>query len=201
LILLNALKARHLHEDEIADWDFDLVGIASQLHDVGKIYINDAILRKPGKLTPEEFAIMKHHTDFGNSIIDRIESITPPNELTMHAKIFAGFHHERWDGKGYPLSLSGEDIPLQGRIMAIADVYDALVSLRPYKEPMPHEKAVSIIKEGSGTQFDPTLVKIFLEEADQFKEFYKARINQRNTLVALLNDIQGSDYAEMSGLS
>jgi putative two-component system response regulator len=172
-ILLRNLQENHIYEEQTLGWNFEMVIQASQLHDVGKIYISDTILQKPGKLTDEEFSIMKRHTDYGNTIIDRIEAYTQPNELTRHAKIFAGFHHEKWDGSGYPLGLNGQDIPLQGRLMAVADVYDALLSQRPYKSSLSHEKAVSIIKEGKGTHFDPVLVDVFISAAEEFKHPYK----------------------------
>ncbi|MDR1218271.1 MAG: response regulator [Treponema sp.] len=168
-ILLHKLQEKDIYTDQTLDWNIEMVVQASQLHDVGKIYISDAILQKPGKLTDEEFNAMKRHTDYGNTIIDRIEAYTRPNELTRHAKIFAGFHHEKWNGSGYPLGLVGQDIPLQGRLMAIADVYDALISARPYKKGFPHEKAVSIIKEGKGAHFDPVLVDVFMSVAEEFK--------------------------------
>jgi putative two-component system response regulator len=168
-ILIHNLMERHLYSEETEGWDVATLLDASQLHDVGKIYIDDQILRKPGRLTPEEFEVMKKHTDYGNAIIDRIEAITKPNKLTMHAKIFAGFHHEKWDGSGYPLGLSGTDIPLQGRIMAVADVYDALISERPYKKGMSHEEAVRIILEGRGSHFDPVIVDMFATISDEFK--------------------------------
>ncbi|MHC6202208.1 HD domain-containing phosphohydrolase [Breznakiellaceae bacterium SP9] len=168
-ILIGNLMEQRLYSGETENWDVETLQDASQLHDVGKIYIDDQILRKPGKLTAEEFEFMQKHTDYGNTIIDRIEAITRPNKLTMHAKIFAGFHHEKWDGSGYPLGLSGLDIPLQGRIMAVADVYDALVSERPYKKGMPHEEAVRIILEGKGSHFDPVIVDVFVMVAEEFR--------------------------------
>ncbi|MDR1868164.1 MAG: response regulator [Treponema sp.] len=172
-ILLRDIQEKHIYVEQTLDWNVEMVLQASQLHDVGKIYISDTILQKPGKLTEEEFNIMKQHTDYGNTIIDRIEAYTHPNELTRHAKIFAGFHHEKWDGSGYPLGLNGQDIPLQGRLMAIADVYDALISPRPYKGSLSHEETVSIIKKGKTTHFDPVLVEVFLSVADEFKQTYE----------------------------
>ncbi|GHU23372.1 response regulator [Spirochaetia bacterium] len=168
-VLVTELLNQQIYPEQTEGWDVEVLLDASQLHDVGKIYINDQILRKPGKLTPDEFEEMKKHTDYGNTIIDRIEAITHPNELTKHAKIFAGFHHEKWNGTGYPLGLSGQDIPLQGRVMAVADVYDALISERPYKKSMPHEEAVRIILEDRGSHFDPVLVDLFSANAERFK--------------------------------
>jgi len=113
---------------------------------------------------------MKIHTKIGKQIVEKVEILANESEFLKYAKIFAVSHHEWWNGKGYPLELKGNDIPLLGRIMAIADVYDALVSIRPYKRAFSHEEAVRIISEGSGTQFDPALVEIFMRISDQFKE-------------------------------
>jgi putative two-component system response regulator len=148
-------------------WDVDMVLHSSQLHDVGKIAISDSILKKPGKLTVEEFEIMKTHTTFGVKVIDKIADKDEASKFLDYARIFAGTHHERWDGSGYPNGLAGENIPLLGRIMAIADVYEALTSARPYKEAFSHETSVSIIMQGRGTQFDPELTDIFSAVADE----------------------------------
>jgi putative two-component system response regulator len=112
---------------------------------------------------------MKKHTTIGVQIIERIEAGTSANDFLKYAKIFAGTHHERWDGEGYPNKLEAGAIPLQGRIMAIADVYDALTSIRPYKKAFPHGEAVKIIAEGKGTQFDPVLTELFLTVSDRFE--------------------------------
>jgi putative two-component system response regulator len=169
-ILLSALKEDSPYSDETIDWDINLLLQSSQLHDVGKIAISDTILNKPGKLTYEEFEEMKKHAAFGVTVIERIEASTRENDFLKYAKIFAGTHHEKWDGTGYPNGLKGEAIPLPGRIMAIADVYDALVSDRPYKKAFTHEEAVRIITEGKGTQFDPILVDLFVKVQEQFKK-------------------------------
>ncbi|MDR1249877.1 MAG: response regulator, partial [Treponema sp.] len=125
-LLVKALEGHPLVGREVAAWDFDLLLESSQLHDVGKIAISDHILKKPGKLDPEEFEEMKKHAAFGVQIIERIEaSANSVSDFLKHAKIFAGTHHEKWDGSGYPNGLAGTGIPLQGRIMALADVYDA----------------------------------------------------------------------------
>ena len=160
--------------DEITkDWSIDFLLQSSQLHDVGKIKIPDSVLMKAGKLTDEEFSIMKSHTTSGVAILEKIEIMADEFNYFNHAKIFAGTHHEKWDGTGYPLGLNGTEIPLQGRLMAIADVYDALVSKRPYKKPFEHDVAVSIIKDGSGTHFDPVLVELFMELSDKFYNISK----------------------------
>ena len=136
--------------------------MGAPLHDVGKIKISDTILNKPGKLTPEEFDIMKTHTTEGAKIIDMaLEGITTDSYLSV-AKEMAAYHHERYDGTGYCAHLKGNDIPLSARVMAVADVFDALVSKRSYKEPFSYEDSIKIIKEESGTHFDPVVVKAFL---------------------------------------
>jgi HD-GYP domain-containing protein (c-di-GMP phosphodiesterase class II) len=136
---------------------------SAPLHDVGKINIPDAILNKPGKLTDEEFEIMKTHTTAGMAIIDKAISTVEGENYLREARNMAAYHHERWDGKGYPEGLHGAVIPLSARIMAVADVFDALTSARVYKPAFPLAKAVSIIEEGKGTQFDPKCVEVFIE--------------------------------------
>jgi len=168
-ILVDALWTDELYRDEVSSWNIDFLLQSSQLHDVGKIAIKDSILQKPAKLTPEEFEEMKSHTTFGIKVIEKIQENTTEATFLEYAKIFASTHHEKWDGSGYPRGLAGEAIPLQGRLMAIADVYDALISERPYKKAFTHEEAVEIISEGSGSHFDPHLVKIFLEREHEFK--------------------------------
>jgi putative two-component system response regulator len=162
-LLVEALRDHPVFGKEVSRWDIKLLLQSSQLHDVGKIAISDQILRKPGKLDPEEFEEMKKHAAFGVQIIERIEESTSASDFLKYAKIFAGTHHERWDGLGYPNGLAGENIPLQGRIMALADVYDALVSERPYKKAFSHAEAVKIIRDGKGTQFDPELIDVFIK--------------------------------------
>ncbi|MCL2210595.1 MAG: response regulator [Treponema sp.] len=169
-ILLNEVIASNAYQDETKDWDVELLIQSCQLHDVGKIYISDSILRKPGKLDYDEYEDMKIHTHVGKQIMEKVEVLAQESDFLKYAKIFATSHHEWWDGTGYPNKLKGADIPLLGRIMAIADVYDALVSVRPYKSAYSHEDAVRIILEGSGTHFDPALVEIFKKVADSFKE-------------------------------
>ena len=173
-IMIEGMKANGIYADEIKDWDTGVVTSSARLHDVGKIRITDLILNKPAKLTPEEFCEMRTHTIEGEEIIGQIVVKTDEESFLHHAKLFAGYHHERWDGNGYPRGLAGEEIPLQGRIMAIADVYDALVSERPYKRPFPHEEAVEIIKNDSGLHFDPKIVGVFLNVADQFLNVLKS---------------------------
>lgn len=141
----------------------------SPLHDIGKVAIPDHILHKPGKLTAEEFEVMKGHTTIGGKLIKEIYDRTGSPYLWLGYEI-AMFHHERWDGRGYPEGLSGEDIPLAGRIMALADVYDALTSRRCYKDAFSHQKAKDIILAGEGSHFDPRIVAAFLRQEEQWLE-------------------------------
>ena len=148
---------------------------ASALHDIGKIGIPDGILLKPGKLTGEEFNIIKTHTTIGSHIIDSISETLPDNDQYLkYAKDICHYHHERWDGNGYPGNLAGEDIPLAARIISVVDVYDALVSPRCYKDPYSHEVSLNIITEGKGTQFDPDIVDIIKDVAPEFRKIEEA---------------------------
>jgi len=177
--LIDTLNKMGLYQDEMKGLDVELVVESSQLHDVGKIAISDSILQKPGRFTPEEFESMKKHVEFGVEIIERIESKVPGTDFIRYAKIFAQTHHEKWDGTGYPKGLAGSDIPLLGRLMAIANVYDALTSKRPYKEAFPPEEAARIIREGKGSHFDPALVDAFEQVAGQFASIASQPIDQR----------------------
>jgi len=168
-LLITAMKERDVYADEISGWDVEKIISSARMHDLGKISITDLIVNKPGKLTPEEYEIMKTHAIEGERIIDEIIARTGEGDFLSNAKLFAGTHHERWDGKGYPRGLKGEEIPLQGRIMAIVDVYDALVSERPYKKAFTDEEAVKIIMENSGTHYDPKIAETFFEVRDKFK--------------------------------
>jgi putative two-component system response regulator len=167
-LLVNELIRTGIYADIISEWDMTLLLPSAQLHDVGKIRISDLILNKPDKLTNEEIDIIKTHCTEGEDIIERIIGKTKDDGFLMHAKKFAASHHEKWNGSGYPRGLKMEEIPLEGRIMAVADVYDALVCKRPYKEPFEHERAVEIIKNDSGTHFDPKIVEAFLNVSGIF---------------------------------
>ena len=180
-VLLNELLERGLYKEETSCWDIDLVLQSTQLHDVGKIAIEDYILQKPGKLTEQEFARIKEHVFFGEKVIEKIKMSTTEHTFLEYAKVFAGAHHENWNGTGYPRGLKGEEIPLLGRMMAIVDVYDALVSDRPYKKALAHEEAVKIIMESSGTRFDPDVVEIFLGVSDKFDQI--ERLNKSKPMV------------------
>jgi len=168
-LLIGYMIEQGSYAEEVSKWDVGLLIMSSQLHDVGKISIKDSILLKPGSLSEDEFEEMRKHTTYGVDIIRRIEESTSESAFLGYAEIMAGSHHERWDGRGYPLGLVGEDIPLQGRLMAIIDVYDALTNDRPYKKAYTHEEAVGIIRGGYGTQFDPVLCGVFLSHEDSFR--------------------------------
>jgi len=168
-ILIDKMKEQGVYSDEINKWDEEKVISSARMHDIGKISITDLIINKPGRLTEEEYELMKAHVKEGERIIDKIIERTEEEDFLRHAWLFASAHHEHWDGKGYPRGLKGEEIPLHGRIMAIVDVYDALVSERPYKKALPAEEAVRIIMEGAGTHFDPNIVKAFFETRELFK--------------------------------
>ncbi|MDR0558098.1 MAG: response regulator [Treponema sp.] len=167
-ILVDGLMERKLYEDITKDWDVDLLLLSSQLHDIGKIGISDSVLQKKDALNEEEFEIMKRHTTIGVEVIKKIEARSSACDFLEYAAVFAGTHHERWDGSGYPKGLSGENIPLLGRLLAIADVYDAITSKRPYKKALTHDKAVKLIAAGKGTHFAPDLVDLFEEVVDKF---------------------------------
>ena len=171
--LVNRMRETGVYADIIDLWDIKLLVQSSQLHDVGKIIIPDSILNKPGKLDDEEYEIVKQHTVLGKEVIDRIISKSDGSDFLYHASNMAYSHHERWDGGGYPLGLKGEEIPLQGRLMAVVDVFDALITERPYKNAFPHEISVGIIVEGRGTQFDPLLIDVFSEVSDDFDRILK----------------------------
>lgn len=160
----------------LTDEYITLLTKAAPMHDIGKIVVPDSVLKKPGKLKPNEFNEIKRHTTEGGRIVREVLGDGEDKEYIQMATDVASCHHERWDGNGYPKGLSGEDIPLSARIMAIADVFDALVSPRCYKEPFPVDKAMEIIKEESGSHFDPTLAMLFIgmeDDAVAVMEKYK----------------------------
>jgi putative two-component system response regulator len=162
-LLVDGLLEENLYPEETSAWNMDYLIPSAQLHDVGKIAISDVILNKPGRLTPEEFEIMKTHAAIGVKIIQKIEENAEEHDFMKHARLIAGGHHEKWDGTGYPLGVKEKEIPLEARLMALADVYDALLSVRPYKQPLSSGEARQIIRDGKGTQFDPVLVDVFLK--------------------------------------
>ncbi|MCM1254450.1 MAG: HD-GYP domain-containing protein [Clostridium sp.] len=155
------LKRRGMYGDVLTDRYLNDMVVAAPLHDIGKIHIPDAVLNKPGKLTDEEFEIMKTHTTAGEELLTHAKEELGESKYLNTALEMAAYHHEWWNGKGYPYGISGEEIPLCARIMAVADVFDALTSKRCYKNAMPLEKAYAIIREETGTHFDPTVVEAF----------------------------------------
>lgn len=163
-------------------FDFDnafllQVAKAAPMHDLGKISIEDAVLRKPGKYTDEEFAEMKRHTTEGARIVESLLRGVEDDDFVRIAKNIAHYHHEKWNGQGYPKGISGEDIPVEARIMALADVFDALVSKRCYKEAFSYEKAYEIIEESLGTHFDPELGRVFLTCKKELEQLYGSMID------------------------
>ncbi|WP_295441046.1 HD domain-containing phosphohydrolase [uncultured Thiodictyon sp.] len=166
-----AVRTHPLYAAALDDQAIELLFKSAPLHDIGKVAIPDSILLKAGPLTPEEFEIMKSHTEHGRSAIQAAEdTLGGGNSFLRYAREIVYSHHEQWDGSGYPLGLCGEAIPLAGRLMALADVYDALISRRVYKPPMAHDQAVSIIAAKRGTHFDPALVDAFLTIQGRFAE-------------------------------
>lgn len=175
-ILADELKRRD-HENIYTDKFCNALIKAAPMHDIGKISVNDDILKKPARFTPEEFEEMKQHAPKGADILNTIIENVEDEFFVQIAENMAHFHHERWNGTGYPNQLQGEEIPLEARIMAIADVYDALVSKRCYKDKMTFEEAAQIIRDGMGTQFDPALAEIFESCREELEQFYRSEEN------------------------
>lgn len=167
------LLVEEMKKDKIISDEFcERIIKAAPMHDIGKIAVDDRILRKPGKFTPEEFEEMKKHSEAGAKILSEIVDDKHDKEFKKITVNVAHFHHERWDGSGYPKGLKGEEIPLEARIMAIADVYDALVSKRVYKEKFSFEESYKIIKDGMGTQFDKSLEVYFDRARENLEKYY-----------------------------
>ncbi|MBE5844029.1 MAG: HD domain-containing protein [Butyrivibrio sp.] len=171
-VIMDEMMKEGIYTDQLTDKFVSDVIRSAPLHDIGKISIPDMILNKPDKLDDNEYETMKTHTTEGAQIIDRVIATVPSSDsgYLNEARNLALYHHEKWDGKGYPTGISGEDIPLSARIMAVADVFDALVSNRSYKRAFPFEKAISIIRESSGTHFDPYVAQAFLNVEDKVRE-------------------------------
>lgn len=170
VLLANEARAYGAYKDILTDHYIELLARAAPMHDIGKIVIPDSILKKPGRLTPDEFDQIKLHTTEGGKIVREILGVNQEQDfLNVTVEIVEG-HHEKWDGSGYPMGLTGQNIPLSARIMALADVFDALTSPRCYKSSMPLDEALSIIKEASGSHFDPILAEIFVANRSHLKE-------------------------------
>ncbi|MBI5920168.1 MAG: two-component system response regulator [Betaproteobacteria bacterium] len=167
-----ALKLRHHPRfcDFLTDANIDMLFKTSPLHDIGKVGIPDRILQNTGRFEPHELEIMKSHTTLGRDAIEYAQNALGTNaDFLVFAKPIAYSHQEKWDGSGYPQGLAGDDIPIAARLMAVADVYDALISRRVYKEGMPHEKAVKILIDGRGSHFDPDMIDAFVEIQEEFR--------------------------------
>lgn len=169
--LAKKLKGHPRFRAALDDETIEMLYKSAPLHDIGKVGIPDSILLKPAKLTPEEFEVMKTHTTLGRNAIAAAEMrISAPSSFLSFAREIAYSHQEKWDGSGYPEGLAGDRIPVSARLMALADVYDALISRRVYKPPFPHARALEIIREGRGAHFDPDVVDAFLAIADEFDD-------------------------------
>jgi putative two-component system response regulator len=171
----------------------DELGKAATLHDIGKVGVPDNILLKPAKLTPEEFEEMKKHTVYGHNILHRLTRRLPHNNFLVLADEIAWSHHEKWNGQGYPRGLKGDEIPIPGRLMAIADVYDALISVRPYKKAMSDEEARDFIVSQSGTHFDPDVVAAFTDLTDMFR-FVASQLKDGAALGEEVFEKEAADY-------
>ncbi len=172
-VLIDHLLSKGDFKEELLRLNPTSITKAVPLHDIGKIGINDNILLKPGKLTAEEFSVMKTHTTIGSTIIKDIErGMDDESGYLARAHEICRWHHERWDGTGYPDVLKGLEIPIAARVVAVVDVYDALVSVRCYKAAFSHEDAMKIIKQGQGTQFDPDIIDAFFEIQDDIRAIY-----------------------------
>lgn len=168
-LLAEELRTHPKFADYLTPERMTLLFKAAPLHDIGKVGVPDAILLKPGELTVEEFEVMKLHTVYGRDAIAAAEKkLSEPSEFLTVAKEITYSHQEKWDGSGYPEGLAGEAIPISARLMAIADVYDALISRRVYKEPFPHDESVAIMQEGRGSHFDPDMFDAFIRIQQQF---------------------------------
>jgi len=162
------------YQDLINEDFIDNIFKASPLHDIGKVGIPDNILLKPGKLNAREFDIMKTHADLGYNTLLEVYRQYPNNRFLKLGINIVRYHHEKWNGTGYPLGLQGTDIPLAARIMAIVDVYDALRSKRVYKAPLSHEESIEIIRQGAGEDFDPEIAQVFIENESEFRRIYES---------------------------
>ncbi|CAN2050043.1 putative cyclic di-GMP phosphodiesterase VC_1348 [Candidatus Magnetomoraceae bacterium gMMP-1] len=188
-LLAENLKTHKKYTDFLNDNTIDLLYKSAPLHDIGKVGIPDGILLKPGKLTDSEFEVMKKHTIYGRDALLAAEEKLGSNSFLRFAREIAYTHHEKWDGSGYPQKLKGEEIPISGRLMAIADVYDALISKRVYKPPYTHEKAVKIIISGKCKYFDPDMVDAFIKLEKEFKKIALKLIDYDEEINGLTNGV------------
>ncbi len=172
-IIVEGLKKKGYYAEKITPKFMADVVRSAPLHDVGKICVPDHVLNKPGKLTEKEYEIIKTHTTEGRKIMEKAISTVQGENYLKEARNMAAYHHERWDGKGYPEGLHGEVIPLAARIMSVADVFDALTSKRVYKPAFPLEKALEMLQKGAGTQFDPKCVEVFMDALPEVKAVWK----------------------------
>ena len=182
-LLVNALRARGYHSDLLTKDFINNLKIASPMHDIGKISTPDAILQKPGKLTDEEYAIMKQHAAKGSEIIKETFGKRGDSDFIDMAYDVARFHHEKWNGKGYPCQLKGEEIPLSARIVAVADVFDALSHRRCYKDAWSEGDVLNELKSQSGLQFDPEVIDAFFEVYPTIKEMLQDHIKGLKTFL------------------
>ena len=181
-IIMEELREEGIYRDKLTEKFMSDVFKSAPLHDIGKIKVSDRILNKPARLDDEEYQKMKDHTIAGADIIGQVIEKVPDSDYLKEARNLALSHHERWDGKGYPMGLSGEDIPLSARIMAVADVFDALASDRCYKKAFSIDESMDIIMEGSGTHFDPNVAQAFVNAKDKVREVVESTRNQRRSI-------------------
>jgi putative two-component system response regulator len=179
-MLIDEMLEQGLYADDMKNWNIESVISSARLHDVGKIAIADSILNKPGALTDDEYEIMKTHSTEGARIIDNAIGRTGSAEFLFNAKTIALYHHERWDGTGYPHGLKETDIPLLGRMMAVVDVYDAIVSARSYKEPLPNRTAIFMIEQESGKHFEPVIARAFITAIEKYYRENKSNLKPIN---------------------
>ncbi len=180
-VIMEEMRREGMYADVLTDEFIENVAKSAPLHDIGKIEVSDTILNKPGRLTDEEFGIMKSHTVAGKEILEDAVGAMSEESYLDEAQRLAAYHHEKWNGKGYPYGVAGEDIPLSARIMAVADVFDALVSKRSYKDGMPIEKALQIIREEAGSHFDPQVAQAFLNAEDEVRRVAASHGDDKGT--------------------
>lgn len=191
-VLTQHLREHPRFADFLTEQNIQAMVKSAPLHDIGKVGIPDHILLKPGKLTPEEWEIMKTHSRLGRDAIEQAERDTDqPVEFLRMAKDIAHYHHEKWDGSGYPSGLAGEAIPISARLMALADVFDALIARRAYKAPFPFQKAATIICEGRDNHFDPAIVDAFQAEMDKFEAISVRHADSETDCLNKLEQVAG----------